>query len=158
MAHWQTLKNATEYFSRADTNISHVIRTIDRIDDNFTNAAADTKLNLAIRSAILCGKKTLNRYYSRTDMSVTYRIATILNPSFKLAYFKDRKWPTVWIDEAIRVLREEYESHYAASNLSDELESGRQREDPKGKGKGVRGVLNVLISPAHPLVETSKRV
>ncbi|TFK68645.1 hypothetical protein BDN72DRAFT_745736, partial [Pluteus cervinus] len=97
----KTLKAATEYFSRADSNLAHVIRTIDRIDDNFTNTAADVKINLAIRSAILCAKKTLNRYYSKTDLSITYRITTILHPSFKLAYFKNRRWPTAWIDEAV---------------------------------------------------------
>ncbi|TFK59567.1 hypothetical protein BDN72DRAFT_780548, partial [Pluteus cervinus] len=70
------LKSATEYFSRADTDLSHVLRTIDRIDDHFTNTSADSNLNPALRSAILCTKRTLNKYYSRTDDSITYRIAT----------------------------------------------------------------------------------
>ncbi|TFK57935.1 hypothetical protein BDN72DRAFT_782719, partial [Pluteus cervinus] len=96
----KTLKSATEYFSHADTDLSHVIRTIDRIDDHFTNTSADSGLNPALRSAILCAKKTLNKYYGRTDDSITYRIATILNPKFKLAYFENRKWPTPWLQSS----------------------------------------------------------
>ncbi|TFK57985.1 hypothetical protein BDN72DRAFT_782648, partial [Pluteus cervinus] len=71
-----TLKNATEYFSRADADLSHVLRTYDRIDDHFTKSIGDAKINPAIRSAIICAKATLNSYYSRTDASIMCRIAT----------------------------------------------------------------------------------
>ena len=71
-----TVKDATEYFSRADADLSHVLRTYDRIDDHFKNVIGNSKINPAIRSAVICANATLNLYYSRTDASVMCRIAT----------------------------------------------------------------------------------
>ncbi|TFK58134.1 hypothetical protein BDN72DRAFT_907046 [Pluteus cervinus] len=44
----KTLKSAMEYFSHADTDLSHVICTIDHIDDHFTNTSANSNLNPAL--------------------------------------------------------------------------------------------------------------
>lgn len=72
----QILKDATEFFSRATPNLATVIPAMDHIDTHFTNAIKpDSKLNSAIRAAVGLGKKTLNRYYSRTDEVEVYRIA-----------------------------------------------------------------------------------
>jgi hypothetical protein len=49
---------------------------MDHIDTFFTNAIAPSgKKSPAIRAALGIAKKTLNRYYSLTDASETYRIA-----------------------------------------------------------------------------------
>lgn len=36
----------------------------------------------------------------------------VLHPSFKLDYFKRANWEKDWIDEAIRLIREEWETYY----------------------------------------------
>lgn len=70
------LKDATEYFSRATPNLATVIPAMDHIDTHFTNVILpESDLNPEIRAAIGLGKKTLNRYYSKTDMVEVYRIA-----------------------------------------------------------------------------------
>lgn len=48
---------------------------MDIISDRLTAKANDPSLSPAIRAAIGLAKKTLNRYYSRTDDAETYRIA-----------------------------------------------------------------------------------
>lgn len=48
---------------------------MDHINDRLTAKALDNNLSLAIRAALGLTKKTLNRYYSRTDDSEAYRIA-----------------------------------------------------------------------------------
>jgi hypothetical protein len=48
---------------------------MDHIDQHLATAAIDNKYNPAIRAALAIGKKTLNRYYDRTDHSEVYRIA-----------------------------------------------------------------------------------
>lgn len=72
----QILKDATEFFSRATPNLATVIPAMDHIDTHFTNIVMpDSDLNPAICAAVGLGKKTLNRYYSKTDMVEVYRIA-----------------------------------------------------------------------------------
>lgn len=68
------LRDATEYFSRQTTSLPTVIPAMDHIDHEFTANAANPRYLKSIRSSLLVAKKTLNRYYSLTDASQTYRI------------------------------------------------------------------------------------
>ena len=36
----------------------------------------------------------------------------MLHPVLKAAYFRQYNWPQEWIDEALRLLREEWTDHY----------------------------------------------
>ena len=70
------LKDATLYFSRGTPNLATIIPAMDHIDNVFTNACLPGSMNNpAIRAAIEVAKKTLNRYYTLTDLSELYRIA-----------------------------------------------------------------------------------
>jgi hypothetical protein len=73
--HPQILKDATLFFSRATPNLAIVIPAMDEIERRFTDMAADTTYHPAIRYALRLAKATLNKYYSLTDSSETYRIA-----------------------------------------------------------------------------------
>ncbi|KAF9543541.1 hypothetical protein CPC08DRAFT_649853 [Agrocybe pediades] len=92
------LKHATTYFSRADSTLADVIPVMDIVNDRLTAHANDDSLSPAIRAALGLAKKTLNRYYSRTDDTPTYRIAMILHPKYKMDYFRDAKWEQSWMD------------------------------------------------------------
>ena len=48
---------------------------MDHIDHHLATAATSNTYNPAIKAALAIGKKTINRYYSRTDESEVYRIA-----------------------------------------------------------------------------------
>jgi hypothetical protein len=48
---------------------------MDHIDEHLASASVNLKYDPAIRAALGIGKRTLNRYYSRTDQSELYRIA-----------------------------------------------------------------------------------
>ena len=48
---------------------------MDHIDEHLATAAINHKYNSAIRAAVAIGKRTLNRYYDRSDQSDLYRIA-----------------------------------------------------------------------------------
>jgi hypothetical protein len=48
---------------------------MDHLDEHLATAAVSPKYDPAIRLAVTMGKKTLNRYYDRTDHSELYRIA-----------------------------------------------------------------------------------
>ena len=56
-------------------NIAIVIPAMDHINEHLTTAAINCKYPLAIKAALAIGKKTLNRYYNKTDHSEVYRIA-----------------------------------------------------------------------------------
>ncbi|KAJ7200180.1 hypothetical protein GGX14DRAFT_372566, partial [Mycena pura] len=71
------LKHATLYFSRASATLASVVPTMDKIDALLATAAelVERPLSTAIKVALLQGKHTLNRYYSKTFESRVYRIA-----------------------------------------------------------------------------------
>lgn len=71
----QVLKHATAFFSSSTPNLAHVIPIMDHINDRLTQNALEENLSPAICAALGLAKKTLNRYYSRTDDSEAYRIA-----------------------------------------------------------------------------------
>jgi hypothetical protein len=48
---------------------------MDHIDTHLATAAQDMDYSISIRAALAIGKKTLNRYYNKTDHSEVYRIA-----------------------------------------------------------------------------------
>ena len=69
-------KDATLFFSRNGTpSIATVIPAMDRIDEVLATNAVNTQYSVSIQAALAMGKKTLNRYYSKTDHSEVYRIA-----------------------------------------------------------------------------------
>ncbi|KIM35200.1 hypothetical protein M413DRAFT_46116, partial [Hebeloma cylindrosporum] len=81
-------KHGTLFFSCDTPNISTVIPAMDHIDEYLATASRDVKYSGAIHAALTLRKKTLNRYYDKTDHSEVYRIAMVLHPRHKLHYFK----------------------------------------------------------------------
>ncbi|KAF6741083.1 hypothetical protein DFP72DRAFT_835320 [Ephemerocybe angulata] len=114
-------KHATLRFSRSTPSLPSVIPAMDHIDDVLTTQSIDAKYLPAIRAACALSKKTLNRYYEKTDMSKTYRLAMILHPRHKLQYFRNRKWEEDWIVAAQALIREEYDENYAPIPVAAEF-------------------------------------
>jgi hypothetical protein len=52
-----------------------VIPAMDKIDEVLATNALSAKYSASIHAALSVGKKTLNRYYEKTDLSSIYRIA-----------------------------------------------------------------------------------
>jgi len=48
---------------------------MDEIDSKLATDIYEEKYSAPVTAALIVGKRTLNRYYSKTDMSNTYRIA-----------------------------------------------------------------------------------
>jgi len=48
---------------------------MDHLDEHLATATVGQKYDPAIRAAVTIGKRTLNRYYDRSDHSEVYRIA-----------------------------------------------------------------------------------
>ena len=76
-------------------------------------------------------KKTLNRYYDKTDQSEVFRIAMsmirffmfylhyshlflVLHPRHKLTYFENADWPDDWIKKAKEIVRAQFELSYGS--------------------------------------------
>ena len=72
---FQIFKHATLFFSRDTPNISTVIPAMDLINEHLATSAGGTAFTTSVRSALAIGKRTLNRYYDKTDYSEIYRIA-----------------------------------------------------------------------------------
>jgi hypothetical protein len=132
------------FFSRRTPSIATVIPAMDHIDEHLATAAIDNKFPLAIKAALAIGKKTLNRYYDKTDHSEVFRIAMgmdfltllhffsnlllVLHPRHKLQYFKNAGWQDEWIERAEEIVRTEFDLSYGSMDTT----SGETRL-PKSK-------------------------
>ncbi|KAF8232626.1 hypothetical protein L208DRAFT_1123313, partial [Tricholoma matsutake] len=111
-------KDATLFFSRELSakhpamNIATVIPAMDIIDEELATNALSSRYSVAIHTVLSVGKKTLNCYYAKTDLSKTYRIAMVLHPRHKLNYFKTARWEDDWIEAARQLVRDEFDLLY----------------------------------------------
>jgi hypothetical protein len=121
-----------------------VIPAMDHIDSVLATNAIDKRYCLAIQAALTIGKKTLNHYYSKTDLSNVYRIAmgnvrviyfhnaslnrclTVLHPRHKLEYFRKADWTEDWIEVAKRIVRDEYERTYKVTEGDVEVDDSEK--------------------------------
>ena len=62
-----------------------LVPAMDELDQHLATIMAFYNLSDAIRSAVSIGKRTLNRYYSKTDWSEIYYIA--MDTCFSMIYF-----------------------------------------------------------------------
>jgi len=125
----QVFKDATLFFSCGTPNIATVIPAMDRIDEVLTASAVDAQFSNPVKAALLMGKRTLNRYYSKTNLSEVYRIAMgvlpsnllfalispsypVLHPRHKLQYFRNAGWENEQIETAEAIVRARFESKY----------------------------------------------
>ncbi|TEB28014.1 hypothetical protein FA13DRAFT_1633689 [Coprinellus micaceus] len=116
----KVFKHATLFFSRATPNLATVIPAMDHIDEVLTTQAIDTNNALlpSIRAACSLARKTLNRYYERTDLSEMYRIAMVLHPRYELDYFKAHNWEDVWVDTAHTIVEDQFKRLYASLDVA----------------------------------------
>ena len=110
---------ATLYYSQDSASIAGVIPAMDTLTSNLD---PDTKqpYHPSILAAMTLARKKMNRYYSLTDDAAPYRIAMILHPGLKLEYFRLREWEKEWIDQAEKIVREEYAANYEKAAASEE--------------------------------------
>ncbi|KAF6746980.1 hypothetical protein DFP72DRAFT_766809, partial [Ephemerocybe angulata] len=109
----KVFKHATLFFSRGTPNLASVIPAMDKIDEILTTNSLDEKtLQPCIRAACSLAKKTLNRYYDKTDHSENYRIAMVLHPRFKLDYFRSADWDSDWVQTARGITEEVFNKSY----------------------------------------------
>ena len=109
---------------------------MDHIDTCLATATQNNSYPASIRAALAIGKRTLNRYYNKTDHSEVYRIAMstfysnklnyinnllVLHPRHKLHYFKTAGWKPEWIKAAHDILREEFDRTYAFMDWDNEM-------------------------------------
>ena len=100
---------------------------MDRIDALLSRTPVEP-LSPSVKHALQFARASINKYYSKTDLSNVYRIAmgmfldalllimligisfflSVLHPQLKLKYFQQRDWSKDWIDTAEAIVREEY--------------------------------------------------
>lgn len=146
----EVLKDATLFFSRSTPNVANVIPVMDIISDRLTAHANDTTMSPAIRAALGLAKKTLNRYYSKTDTSEVYRIAMVLHPQYKLQYFKDAKWEPEWIDTAEELVRTQFDLAYHKDNNNTTENTADKNPIPKSSSKSSSKQPNLFDKLLKP--------
>ncbi|KAF8263871.1 hypothetical protein EI94DRAFT_1595283, partial [Lactarius quietus] len=109
----QIFKDATLFFScDGILNLAIVIPAMDHIDEVLATSATACQFSISIQAALSVGKKTLNRYYSKTDLSEVYHIAMVLHPRHKLEYFKTIGWSEEWCMMAHQIVHDTFDHNY----------------------------------------------
>jgi hypothetical protein len=100
---------------------------MDKLTDTLhTRLSTDRPYHPVIIAAMKLARKKMDRYYSLTDSSNTYRIAMVLHPGLKLEYFRENRWEKEWIEQAEFLVREEYRAKYE-KETSTRVESSRKK-------------------------------
>jgi hypothetical protein len=131
---------------------------MDHIDEHLATAAIGNEYPLAIKVALAIGKRTLNRYYDKTDQSEVFRIAMgmyflalplffsylwlVLHPRHKLRYFKNAGWQDEWIERAEEIVRTEFDLSYGSLKTS----WATSQETRRAKSKVCVSKLSSYIS------------
>ena len=109
-----------------------VILAMDYIDKVLaTNVLNNVAFSHSIQATLVMGKKTLNRYYSKTNQSNLYQVSMnkctiifiiipllnvsssiVLHPQHKLHYFHKAKWEEEWITMAVEITQKFFNEHY----------------------------------------------
>ena len=132
-------KDATLFFSKDNVStIANVIPTMDHIDALLGDVPVEP-LSQSVKHALRFARKSINKYYSKTDLSNVYSIAmgeyldiillhllilfhiSVLHPQLKLKYFQQRHWAQDWIDTAETTVREEFAKYDTHSTLGPVL-------------------------------------
>ncbi|KAF5318504.1 hypothetical protein D9619_011038 [Psilocybe cf. subviscida] len=104
---------ATKEISKSKVPLIHdVIPLIDAITSALDEVIDDPIQSLTVRHAALRGVLLLNKYYAKTDDTIIYRIAMILHPRHKTAYFEKAKWESEWVAVAKALARNEWQENY----------------------------------------------
>ena len=111
---------------------------MDRIDALLSDVPAEP-LSQSVKHALTFARKSINKYYSKTDLSNVYRITmgeyldillsfllilfriSVLHPQLKLKYFQQCHWDQDWIDTAEEIVREEFTKYDTCSTLGPVL-------------------------------------
>ncbi len=85
---------------------------MDRID-SLLHGTTTEPLSPSVKHALTFARNSINKYYSKTDLSNVYRIAMVLHPQLKLKYFQQHGWTQDWIRTAETLVREEFAKYDA---------------------------------------------
>ena len=105
---FKAFKTATNYLCAAGyptltTAVPVYNYLIDALEDYRDNRENVDVIRAATRAAL----EKIQTYYSKTVADV-YAVTTILDPRFKLQYYKENDWEQRWIDEAVESFRNAY--------------------------------------------------
>ncbi|THU80428.1 hypothetical protein K435DRAFT_695700 [Dendrothele bispora CBS 962.96] len=109
----QWFKIATARVSASSRPLLHtVIPLIDTLTDGLLQICKDWSKSSLTRAAAAKSIALLNKYYSKTDDSLMYRVAMVMHPLYRLKYFRDANWEQDWIKTAEDTTRKFFEEHY----------------------------------------------
>jgi hypothetical protein len=135
-------KDATQFFSQ-DTavTIANIVPTMDRID-TMLSSSGRTPLAPGVKHALTFARQSMDKYYSKTNLSNVYRIAmgmfiaricsiltdkaivhTVLHPQLKLKYFQQHGWEKDWVKTAEGIIRDEFSKYLTRSQRVSTSES-----------------------------------
>ncbi|CAB4391010.1 unnamed protein product [Rhizophagus irregularis] len=77
--------------------------------------------NSGIKICYKKGYEKLQIYHSKTDESIVYPIATILDPRIKLKYYKQQEWEEEYINKAIKIIKKQYNENYQDDSFNNDL-------------------------------------
>ncbi|WVF70526.1 hypothetical protein IAT40_005316 [Kwoniella sp. CBS 6097] len=104
--------------SRPIVTVASVVPYLDEVTKQLDKILLDEKVPVMVRVGCCVGKNLANKYYSRSDESIIYRLAILLHPSMRMRYLTSQKWLEDWKQTARDLLHGLYESQYQTESES----------------------------------------
>ncbi|KAK0430765.1 hypothetical protein EV421DRAFT_1912525 [Armillaria borealis] len=91
----------TDRISQSGAPLLHeVIPMMDILTWELEKAVKNMMLLPCVHAGVSWGLAIIDKYYSKTDESIMWKMAMILHPHYKLDYFHSQKWLTEWVKTA----------------------------------------------------------
>ncbi len=150
--------------------VHEVIPYMDVLTEFLDRTADQHDLLPIIRAAAQRGRAILDKYYSRTDDSIIYRIAmgsssshssvalsiqlisrllAVLHPAYKLDYFRRHNWPAAWIKVVEDLVREEWETYYKPDDLTSTSSTSQPRPGHRSAQNAAAASSSSLVSSQY---------
>ncbi|KAF5328028.1 hypothetical protein D9758_018770, partial [Tetrapyrgos nigripes] len=134
----EEIKPILQWFTMATSRVStsnrpllsQVIPLIDTLTDSLLEIQKDWSKSALARAGAAKAIAILNKYYSKTDDTIMYKVTMIIHPLYKLKYFKDSAWEKEWIDIAEKTARDHFEKHYL-SGVDNNVSQPKEKPAPK---------------------------
>ncbi|CAB5175595.1 unnamed protein product [Rhizophagus irregularis] len=92
---------------------------LDKLEDEYDKRESEKGEENEVVVALNKSIEKLKQYYASTG-ALIYTVATVMDPRFKLQYYKDNKWEDSYIQEAKRQVFELWKSTYKGNSADDD--------------------------------------
>ncbi|KAF8596022.1 hypothetical protein BDV93DRAFT_455649, partial [Ceratobasidium sp. AG-I] len=137
---------ATEAMSKAGIPLlAEVMVQYDTLNELYGRIANNKTVALYLRHTADRTQVVLNKYYSKTDDSVLYRLALLLHPLICVHYLRTAQWHPDWIATTVKLTEEYWAAHYKPVGAYNPLVWWQLQREAGNKNQGLTQMVLTFL-------------